>query len=35
MASPGVGDMEFLGFEKVYYDKKDHTMRGRDSTRKV
>jgi len=34
MSSPGVGDMEFLGFEKVYYDKKDHTMRTRDSSRK-
>ena len=27
MSSPGVGDMRFLGFEKVYYDKQDHTMR--------
>ena len=27
MASPGVGEMRFLGFEKVYYDKQDHTMR--------
>ena len=34
MSSPGVGDMEFLGFEKVYYDKKDHTMRGKDKSRK-
>ena len=33
MASPGVGDMQFLGFEKVYYDKKDHTMRGKDKSR--
>ena len=33
MSSPGVGQMEFLGFEKVYYDKKDHTMRGKDPTR--
>jgi len=34
MSSPGVGEMEFLGFEKVYYDKKDHTMRTRDDSRK-
>jgi len=34
MSSPGVGDMQFLGFEKVYYDKKDHTMRTRDESRK-
>jgi len=34
MASPGVGEMQFLGFEKVYYDKKDHTMRGKDLMRK-
>ena len=33
MSSPGVGGMEFLGFEKVYYDKKDHTMRGKDKSR--
>jgi 3'-phosphoadenosine 5'-phosphosulfate synthase len=33
MSSPGVGQMQFLGFEKVYYDKKDHTMRGKDPTR--
>jgi len=33
MASPGVGRMEFLGFSKVYYDKKDHTMRDKDETR--
>jgi len=33
-ASPGVGDMQFLGFSKVYYDKKDHTMRTRDNSRK-
>jgi len=34
MSSPGVGGMQFLGFEKVYYDKKDHTMRGKDASRK-
>ena len=33
MSSPGVGDMQFLGFSKVYYDKKDHTMRGKDESR--
>ena len=33
MSSPGVGQMEFLGFEKVYYDKKDHTMRLPDPSR--
>jgi len=33
IASPGVGDMQFLGFSKVYYDKKDHTMRGKDESR--
>lgn len=33
MSSPGVGDMEFLGFSKVYYDKKDHTMRNKDESR--
>ena len=33
-SSPGVGDMQFLGFSKVYYDKKDHTMRNRDPSRK-
>jgi len=34
MSSPGVGQMQFLGFEKVYYDKKDHTMRTPDNSRK-
>jgi 3'-phosphoadenosine 5'-phosphosulfate synthase len=34
MSSPGVGSMEFLGFSKVYYDKRDHTMRDRDDSRK-
>merc|ERR1719181_1988672 len=34
MSSPGVGDMEFLGFSKVYYDKQTHTMRDRDDSRK-
>merc|ERR1719331_592425 len=34
MSSPGVGQMQFLGFSKVYYDKKDHTMRDRDPSRK-
>jgi len=34
MSSPGVGTMEFLGFSKVYYDKKDHTMRTPDNSRK-
>jgi len=33
MSSPGVGDMKFLGFSKVYYDKKDHTMRTKDESR--
>lgn len=33
-SSPGVGNMEFLGFDEVYYDKKEHTMRGKDPTRK-
>ena len=33
MASPGKGTMEFLGFSKVYYDKKDHTMRDKDASR--
>ena len=33
MASPGKGTMEFLGFSKVYYDKKDHTMRDKDESR--
>ena len=33
MSSPGVGQMQFLGFSKVYYDKKDHTMRDKDSSR--
>ena len=33
MSSPGVGGMQFLGFSKVYYDKKDHTMRGKDESR--
>merc|ERR1719238_2634329 len=33
MTSPGVGDMKFLGFSKVYYDKKDHTMRNKDESR--
>lgn len=33
MSSPGVGTMTFLGFEKVYYDKQDHTMRTKDKTR--
>ncbi len=28
-SSPGVGNMEFLGFDEVYYDKKEHTMRGK------
>merc|ERR1719487_1103640 len=33
MSSPGVGDMNFLGFEKVYYDKRDHNMRLPDPSR--
>ena len=33
MSSPGVGQMQFLGFSKVFYDKKDHTMRDKDSSR--
>ena len=33
MASPGVGQMEFLGFSKVYYDKRDHNMRDKDKSR--
>ena len=33
MSSPGVGEMQFLGFEKVYYDKQDHTMRTKDKAR--
>ena len=33
MTSPGVGEMKFLGFSKVYYDKKDHTMRNKDESR--
>jgi len=33
MSSPGVGTMTFLGFEKVYYDKQDHTMRTKDKAR--
>ena len=33
MASPGVGTMKFLGFEKVYYDKQTHTMRTKDKAR--
>jgi len=33
MSSPGVGQMQFLGFSKVYYDKKDHTMRDKDPSR--
>merc|ERR1740138_1663148 len=33
IASPGVGEMKFLGFTKVYYDKKDHTMREKDASR--
>ena len=33
MSSPGVGQMQFLGFSKVYYDKKDHTMRDKDASR--
>jgi len=33
MSSPGVGTMKFLGFSKVYYDKKDHTMRTKDESR--
>jgi len=33
MTSPGVGDMKFLGFSKVYYDKQDHTMRNKDESR--
>ena len=33
MSSPGVGDMAFLGFEKVYYDKRDHNMRLPDASR--
>jgi len=32
--SPGVGDMEFLAFDKVYYDVKDHTMKPKDPSRK-
>jgi len=31
--SPGVGDMEFLAFDKVYYDIKDHTMKQKDKSR--
>jgi len=34
ISSPGVGQMQFLGFTKVYYDKKDHTMRTPDNSRK-
>jgi len=33
MSSPGVGQMSFLGFEKVYYDKRDHNMRLPDPSR--
>ena len=33
MTSPGVGEMKFLGFKKVYYDKQDHTMREKDESR--
>jgi len=33
MSSPGVGQMRFLGFEKVYYDKRDHNMRLPDPSR--
>lgn len=33
MTSPGVGDMQFLGFSKVYYDKQSHTMRDKDESR--
>jgi len=33
MTSPGVGDMQFLGFSKVYYDKQTHTMRDKDESR--
>jgi len=33
MSSPGVGQMKFLGFEKVYYDKRDHNMRLPDPSR--
>ncbi len=31
--SPGLGEMKLLGFERVYYDKSDHTMRTIDSSR--
>ena len=34
MSSPGVGNMEFLGFAKVKYDKRDHMMRDPDDSRK-
>ena len=33
MTSPGVGEMKFLGFSKVYYDKQDHTMRNKIESR--
>lgn len=32
-ASPGLRGMEFLGFDKVYYDKRDNTMKPKDKTR--
>lgn len=31
--SPGLGDMELLGFEKVMYDKRDHTMKAPEADR--
>lgn len=31
--SPGLGDMELLGFEKVMYDKRDHTMKAPEAAR--
>ncbi|GAB5367969.1 hypothetical protein AAMO2058_001277700 [Amorphochlora amoebiformis] len=32
--SPGLGDMKILSFGKVFYDKKDQTMKPRDDSRK-
>jgi len=31
--SPGMGEMELLSFNKVFYDKRDHTMRDKDESR--
>jgi 3'-phosphoadenosine 5'-phosphosulfate synthase len=31
--SPGLGDMSIMSFGKVYYDKKDHTMKPKDKSR--